>query len=187
MRACGCLCRRGAKGGTVTSQAKADVYAAERTGENYGLHIGVLGPLETLAQSVSAMAPSTSPSLTIPLVFALAGNANWFVYLLATGATLLVGYCVSRFARLSASPGSLYTYAANSLPPAFGVVAAWGLLLAYLATGASVAGGALYYATVLSQQFFHRAPMPLLTLAIVCGTASYIAYRDVKLSAEVML
>src|ERR1700730_17395148 len=102
--------------------------------KSYGLHKGVLGPLETLAQSVSAMAPSTSPSLTIPLVFALADNGTWFVYLLATGATLLVGFCVSRFARLSASPGSLYTYAADTLPPAFGVIAAWGLLLAYIAT-----------------------------------------------------
>jgi len=64
------------------------VYAQQSSpAENYGLHAGVLGPLETLAQSVSAMAPSTSPSLTIPLVFALAGNATWFVYLLATAAT----------------------------------------------------------------------------------------------------
>jgi hypothetical protein len=109
----------------VTSQTRAEVYAGDPTRENYGLHAGVLGPLETLAQSVSAMAPSTSPSLTIPLVFALAGNATWFVYLLATGATLLVGFCVSRFAKLSASPGSLYTYAADTLPPAFGVIAAW--------------------------------------------------------------
>ena len=81
---------------------------------------------ETLAQSVSAMAPSTSPSLTIPLVFAIAGNATWFVYLLATGAILLVGFCVSRFARLSASPGSLYTYTAETLPPVFGVAAGMG-------------------------------------------------------------
>jgi amino acid transporter len=133
------------------------------------------------------MAPSTSPSLTIPLVFALAGNATWFVYLLATGATLLVGFCVSRFARLSASPGSLYSYTANSLPPFFGVTAAWALLLAYLGTGASVAGGALYYANLFSQQFFHWAPPALLTLSIVCGMAGLIAYRDVKLSAELML
>jgi amino acid transporter len=180
------------KGGTVTTQPTAEV-SAQRGGaehdvkESYGLHAGVLGPLETLAQSVSAMAPSTSPSLTIPLVFALAGNATWFVYLLATGATLLVGYCVSRFAKLSASPGSLYTYAADTLPPAFGVIAAWSLLLAYVATGASVAGGALYYAGVLSQQFFHRTPPALLVLAIVCGVAGLIAYRDVKLSAELML
>jgi len=171
----------------VTAQSTGEVYAQDGFGENYGLHAGVLGPLETLAQSVSAMAPSTSPSLTIPLVFALAGNATWFVYLLATGATLLVGFCVSRFARLSASPGSLYTYAADTLPPAFGVIAAWGLLLAYIATGASVAGGALYYVGVLSQQFFHWTPPALLVLALVCGVAGLIAYRDVKLSAELML
>jgi amino acid transporter len=88
---------------------------------------------------------------------------------------------------LSASPGSLYTYTANTLPPAFGVAAAWGLLLAYVATGASVAGGALYYATVLSEQFFHWAPPAIPMLALVCAVAGFIAYRDVKLSAEVML
>ncbi|MGA9667844.1 MAG: APC family permease [Terracidiphilus sp.] len=170
----------------MTGQAKVEVYA-EQSKENYGLHAGVLGPLETLAQSVSAMAPSTSPSLTIPLVFALAGNATWFVYLLATSAILLVGFCVSRFAQLSASPGSLYSYAADTLPPVFGVVAAWGLLLAYIATGASVAGGALYYAGLLSQQFFHWSPPALVTLAVVCMVAGLVAYLDVKLSAELML
>ncbi len=172
---------------TGTSTTERNVYAQDNANESYGLRKGVLGPIETLAQSVSAMAPSTSACLTIPLVFASAGNATWFVYLLATGSMLLVGFCISRFARLSASPGSLYTYTANTLPPAFGVTAAWGLLLAYLATGASVAGGALYYATVLSEQFFHWAPPAIATLAAVCAIAGWIAYRDVKLSAEVML
>ena len=172
---------------TGTSTTKGQVYAQGGAAESYGLRAGVLGPVETLAQSVSAMAPSTSASLTIPLVFALAGNATWFVYLLATGAMLLVGFCVSRFAKLSASPGSLYSYTADTLPPAFGVAAAWGLLLAYLATGASVAGGALYYATVLCQQFFHGSPPAIPTLFVVCLVAGFIAYRDVKLSAEVML
>ena len=170
----------------MKGQTEVEVYP-QQGAENYGLHTGVLGPMETLAQSVSAMAPSTSPSLTIPLVFALAGTATWFVYLLATGATLLVGFCVSRFARLSASPGSLYSYASDTLPPVFGVVAAWALLLAYLATGASVAGGALYYAGLLSQQFFHWTPPALATLAVVCAVAGWVAYRDVKLSAELML
>ena len=110
---------------TQPTRSTGEAHAQSSPRESYGLHAGVLGPLETLAQSVSAMAPSTSPSLTIPLVFALAGNATWFVYLLATCATLLVGFCVSRFARLSASPGSLYTYAAETLPPAFGVSQKW--------------------------------------------------------------
>lgn len=167
--------------------AAAEVYAAGEAQEGYGLHAGVLGPLETLAQSVSAMAPSTSPSLTIPLVFAIAGNATWLVYLLAMCATLVVGFCVSRFARLSASPGSLYTYTADTLPRVFGVAAGWGLLLAYLATGASVAGGALYYTSLLGQQFLHFSPPAVLALVVVCAAAGYVAYRDVKLSAELML
>lgn len=165
----------------------AEVYSDRSGAENYGLHAGVLSPLETLAQSVSAMAPSTSPSLTIPLVFAIAGNATWLVYLLATAATLLVGFCISQFARLSASPGSLYTYTAETLPPVFGATAAWGLLLAYLATAASVAGGALYYTNVLSKQFLHWTPPILVTLAAVCVAAGFVAHRDVKLSAELML
>lgn len=173
----------------MTDQATTTggVYPAREGTRDYGLHAGVLGPVETLAQSVSAVAPSTSPSLTIPLVFALAGNATWFVYLLATSATFLVGFCVSRFARLSASPGSLYTYTASTLPPVFGVLAALGLLLAYVATGASVAGGAVYYAGILLQQFVRWAPPAIPILAVICGVAGWVAYRDIKLSAELML
>ncbi len=171
----------------TTSNPNAGVHVQKGSPESYGLRAGALGPIETLAQSVSAMAPSTSASLTIPLVFALAGNATWFVYLLATGATLLVGFCVSRFARLSASPGSLYTYTADTLPPFFGVTAAWALLLAYLATGASVAGGALYYANIFALRFFHESPPALPFLALVCAASGFIAYRDVKVSAELML
>jgi amino acid transporter len=162
------------------------------TGEVYkgtesGLHTNALGPIETLAQSLSAVAPSTSPSLTIPLVFAMAGNATWFVYLLAMMATLLVGFCVSRFARISASPGSLYSYTAATLSPVFAAVAAWGLLLAYLATGASVAGGAVYYARLFGQEFLHYAVPAIPILLLVCAAGAYVAWRDVKLSAELML
>lgn len=171
----------------MSDNATAGVYPETSEAEEYGLHAGALGPVETLAQSVSAMAPSTSASLTIPLVFAIAGNATWFVYLLATGAILLVGICVSQFARLSASPGSLYTYTADTLPTFFGVIAAWALLLAYLGTGASVAGGALYYTILFAQQIFHRAPPAIPCLAFVCISAGLIAYRDIKLSAELML
>lgn len=174
-------------GETSAAVKMVGVRTKDGAGESYGLHAGVLGPVETLAQSISAVAPSTTPCLTIPLVFALAGSATWFVYLLATVAILLVGFCVSRFARLSASPGSLYTYTADTLPPVFGVMAAWGLLLAYLATGASVAGGAIYYINVLGAQFFHHSPPAIPTLALICAAAGYIAYRDVKLSAEMML
>jgi amino acid transporter len=171
----------------LADESSTEVARQLASTHSFGLHAGALGAAETLAQSVSATAPSTSSSLTIPLVFALAGNGTWLVYLMATTVILLVSFCIGRFARMSASPGSLYSYTAQTLPPTFGVVAAWGLLIAYVATGASVAGGALYYVSLLSHQFLHWAPPPLVTLGVICALAGYIAFRDVKLSAEVML
>ena len=77
----------------------------EMTPENsltpdYGLRRGILSPMETLAQSVSTMAPTTTPAATIPLVCALAGNGTWLAYVLATVAVLLVALCIADIARL---------------------------------------------------------------------------------------
>src|SRR6202022_3605119 len=107
---------------------------------SYGLRREALSPMETLAQSVSTMAPTTTPAATIPLVCALAGNGTWLAYVLATIAVLLVALCIAHFARHSASPGSLYTYASMILPPWMSAAVAWSLLLAYVATGSSVIG-----------------------------------------------
>ena len=161
--------------------------ATETSQPHYGLRRHVLGPLETLAQSISTMAPTCSAALTVPLVFATAGNGTWLAYLLATLCTLLVALCVARLAQMSASPGSLYSYATESLPPVLGSVAAWALLLAYVATGASVVGGFIHYANVVLSEFwrFSLPAIPLGVLAVV--VSAWIAYRDVKFSARVMV
>ncbi len=161
--------------------------AAEAIQPHYGLQRHVLGPLETLAQSISTMAPTCSPAMTVPLVFATAGNGTWLAYLLATGCTLLVAMCIARFAQESASPGSLYTYTVVSLPPVLGSVAAWALLLAYVTTGASVTGGFVHYANVVAVEFTgHSAPaVPMAVLAVLISI--WIAYRDVKVSAQLMV
>jgi amino acid transporter len=154
-----------------------------------GLRHNILSPLETLSQSISAIAPTTSPALTIPLVFALAGNGTWLAYVLAGLATLLMALCISRFARTSASPGSLYKYATDSLPSIGGRSAGWALLLAYTATGASVVGGFLNYALVLGSALFpaaHAIPGWLIAL-IATAAATFFAYHDVQTSARMML
>ena len=123
----------------------------EKTGAaiaSYGLRQNVLSPLETLAQSVSTMAPSTSPTLTIPLVFALAGAGTWLAYALAMVGIALMALCIAAFARESASPGSLYVYTRSTLPPVFAAIAAWALFFAYVMTEASVIGGFISYAYV---------------------------------------
>ena len=154
---------------------------------DYGLRRGILSPMETLAQSVSTMAPTTTPAATIPLVCALAGNGTWLAYVLATVAVLLVARCIGRYARLSASPGSLYTYASMTLPPWLGATAAWSLLLAYVATGSSVIGGFYYYANLLLHDATGHLYSAVWLAALVTGASIWIAYRDVKISARLML
>jgi len=152
----------------------------------FGLQRHTLGRLETLAQSISTMAPTASPAMTVPLVFASAGSGTWVAYLLAMTCTLLIALCVARFARESSSPGSLYSYATSSLPPVLGSVSAWALLLAYVATGASVVGGFVHYANVVLGEFLHVAVSPLILSVISVAVCVAVAYRDVKVSTRLM-
>ena len=153
----------------------------------YGLRREVLSPMETLAQSVSTIAPTTTPAATIPLVCALAGNGTWLAYVLATVAIVLVALCIGRFARYSSSPGSLYTYASMILPPWLGATVAWSLLLAYIATGASVIGGFYHYGNLLLRDSTNHPGSAVLLAVIVTVVSMWIAYRDVKISARLML
>jgi amino acid transporter len=153
----------------------------------YGLRHNILTPWETLAQSVAAVAPVTSPVLTIPLVFALAGNGTWAAYALGTVQITLIALLIGALGRRSASPGSLYSYATDSLPPMVAALAAWALVLGYVATGSSIIGGFVQYSNILMKSFTSHTFSPaLLALISVVGAAT-MAYRDVKLSARAML
>ncbi len=143
--------------------------------------------METLAQSVSTMAPTTTPAATIPLVCALAGNGTWLAYLLATIAIFLVALCIARYARYSASPGSLYTYASMTLAPWLSATVAWSLLLAYIATGSSVIGGFYHYANLLLHDATGHVFSAVMLSLLVTGVSIWIAWRDVKTSARLML
>jgi len=106
---------------------------------------------------------------------------------LAMSAIMLVAWCISRFARFSASPGSLYTYASMILPPWLGAVAAWSLLLAYVATGSSVIGGFYHYANQLFLDVTGHGFSTVTLALLVAGVSMWIAWRDVKISARLML
>jgi amino acid transporter len=153
---------------------------------SFGLRAGTLSPLETLAQSVSTIAPSTSPTLTVPLVFALAGDGTCLAYALALGLIVLVALCVARFARESASPGSLYEYTRGTLPPALAALTGWALFFAYAMTAASVIGGFLNYAYVFLGPLGQHVPAALLASGSAT-VATWVAYRDIKISARLML
>ncbi len=153
---------------------------------SYGLRAHVLSPLETLAQSVSAIAPSTSAALTVPLVFALAGEGTSLAYIIAMVGMVLIALCICIFARDSASPGSLYVYVGSALPSFWAAAAAWSLCFAYLFTASSVIGGFVSFAYAVLGPWGHHVSPVLLAIA-AGGSAMWIAYRDIELSARLML
>lgn len=168
-------------------QAVAPAADLSPSGTRTELRSGVLSPLETLAQSISTIAPTATPTMTIPLVFVLAGNGSWLAYLFASSAIVLMALCISRFARYHCCSGSLYTYATTGLPPSVSGVAGWALLLAYIATAASVTGGFINYANVFLVALIGHA-VPTIVPGLVCvGIATLIAYHDVQISARLML
>src|SRR5579863_601228 len=155
-----------------------------------GLRRDCLSFVEVVAQSVANIAPSATPALIIPAVFAITGNGLWLTYAFATVALLLVTYHINQFARRSASPGALYTFVAQGLGPTWGVISGWSLVIAYLITGSAVLCGAANYAGVLGQMLFGLAPaLPIgvAVMVVIAFAAWYLAYRDVELSTKFML
>jgi amino acid transporter len=151
-----------------------------------GLRRDTLSFTETLAQSIANIAPTATPAINLQLVFACSGNGTWFTYVLATVGLLFIGVCINQFARQSATPGSLYAYVVKGLGPTAGFIVGWGLILAYLTTGiATVAGSANYATTLCDKAGLHIAPY--LLYAIIAGLVWLVAYRDVRLSARMML
>jgi amino acid transporter len=153
----------------------------------YGLRRAALSPLETLAQSISSMCPTLTPFATLPLVFALAGNATWLAMVLATGGVFLLAWCISRFAGYIASPGSLYSYAALGLPPWLAAVAGWSLMLAGVAGSTSNICGFYYFANAMMSALTGHT-LPFLLLAVIVGIPPvWMAWRDIRISTRVML
>lgn len=145
-----------------------------------------VGFLGVLGQSVAGMAPSTTPTINIALVFAAAGSASWLAYLIATVAILLVALTLVPFARRFAGAGSLSEFAAHGLGPAGRLVTAWALLLAYLAVPVATLAGCAGYL----QAIFKMAGLsvPTVVLVAVAGVgAAALALRDVRVSTVLML
>lgn len=151
-----------------------------------GLRSEYLSPLEVLGQSVANIAPSATPALVIPLVFATAGNGTWLAYLFATIAIALVAGNLNQFTKRSASPGSLYAYVAKGLGSNVGVIAGWALVLAYILTASAVLCGFVNYANVLFE-YGGISVSPILIAILGAAAAWFLAYKDIKISTKIML
>lgn len=153
-----------------------------------GLRRGSLSQAEVIAQSLANIAPTATPAMGIPFLLALSGNASWLACLLAMLAIACIAHQIGLFARNSNSAGSLYFYVERSLGPACGLITAVALLIAYLATGCAVTAGFIIYV----YSFVHSTgtasiPAVVVLSAIAVFAAGFLAFRDVHISARVML
>lgn len=154
--------------------------------QSSGLRSECLSFPEILAQSVANIAPTLTPTINAPLVFASAGSGTWFAFVLATVGLALVGLNINQFARRSASPGSLYAYIAKGLGPTAGVITGWALVMAYVLTAMAVVCGFASYGNVLLS-IFHIHASDITLCAVCTGLAWYVAYKDIRLSTVLML
>lgn len=155
-----------------------------------GLRRDCLSFVEVVAQSVANIAPSATPALIIPAVFAITGSGLWVVYAFSTVALLLVTYHINQFAQRSASPGALYTFVASGMGPTWGVISGWSLVIAYLITGGATLCGAANYVGVLAHAltgYTAGLPVTIVVMIAVALGAWYLAYKDIELSTKFML
>ncbi|WP_332236929.1 APC family permease [Sporolactobacillus sp. KGMB 08714] len=154
--------------------------------EKGGLRSQCLSFIEVLGQSIANIAPTATPAITIPVVFATSGNATWIAYVFATLAIILLSLQINIFSKRSATTGALYTYISEGIGSAGGFVSGSGLVFSYLVTGSAVLCGFANYANnLLAYAGIQLSP----ALIIIMGTAAawFMTYKGVELSAKVML
>lgn len=128
-----------------------------------GLAAGSMSAFEVLSQSVAGIAPSAVMATGPALVALGAGGSVMYSYLFSTVILLMVGWCISQFARRSGNGASLLSYVNVALGPAAGFLGAIGLAFGYVMIGLGCLGGITLYIA------------PLLTLVGVTGASSTIA------------
>jgi amino acid transporter len=159
---------------SFSGASKMSLSRSEKASPN-GLKLAVLTSNETLAQSFALIAPTAAPLLTVPLVYASAGAGTWLAFLISTLIILLVALNVNHFARISCSPGSLYSYISAHMHPVWGVVAAWALLIAYFGTAIAIAAGLRIYVNVVLKSLFGLEVAPLILTVVAVGLAAWLA------------
>jgi amino acid transporter len=156
-----------------------------------GLREDRLSLAEVLAQSMAAVAP-TAAAVTLPiLVIAMVGGLAIPIFLAATGLVLMVGYCLTHFARRMTSASGLYSYTAKGLGPVPAFLTGWSSILGYAAAAmASALQGGVYLARLLEQLGVSEASSRLgtsLCIVTLSVTAALVLIRGVALSARLAL
>ena len=168
---------------SVSSAEIADDKTAPR------LRTGALNLIETVGQSLAAIAPTLTPALNISVVAGLAGIGCWMSYFIGTLGVVIVAASVGILASRHPEAGSYFVYIGRSFGPFAGALAGWSMISAYMFTAVAVALSFVIFLGNILVAFGIRLNMPATTvlMLVFIATVTYAAYRDVKLSSRVGL
>jgi amino acid transporter len=149
-----------------------------------------LGGLENVAQTLGTMAPTGTLGVIIPLLIGKTGNGTWLLFLAVMAICLLILVNINGFASRCASAGGLATYARLGLGVGAGVWTGWIYVGAMIFGAASSAPSAAYYACLVISRATgipNGIPLEAVVTALVAIAAWWTAFRDMKLSGDVMI
>jgi amino acid transporter len=153
------------------------------------LRSGALNLVETVGQSLAAIAPTLTPALNISVVAGLAGIGCWMSYFIGTLGVVIVAASVGVLASRHPEAGSYFVYIGRSFGPFAGALAGWSMISAYMFTAVAVTlSFAIFIGNFLGAFGIKLGMLPTTILMLVfISTVTYAAYRDVKLSSRVGL
>ena len=170
---------------TTSTTSTPDAPPTERP----GLAVGSMSGFEVLSQSVAGIAPSAVMATGPALVALGAGGSVMYSYLFSTIILLMVGWCVSQFARRSGLGATLLSYINTALGPAAGFLGAIGLAFGYVMIGLACLGGiTLYVQPLLALVGISSPDSTIVTLAVMIITmllAGAAMVRGVQLSTRI--
>jgi amino acid transporter len=153
---------------------------------NIPLKANCLGFLGVLAQAIALISPTMTAALIVPVMYSNTGDWSWLSYALGTVMLLFVAYNLNQFASRSTTSGSMYAYICRGLGVTAGAVGGWSLIWAYLGISVAGATGFTIFADTLLKMIGLHLP-PIVLFAICVGTSWYCAWKNVQLSAMLML
>jgi amino acid transporter len=163
--------------------------ANDKGGTTHRLRSNALGLIETVGQSLAAIAPTLTPVLNITVVAGLAGIGSWLSYFIGTLGVAIVAASVGILAARHREAGSFLVYVGRTFGPFTGALAGWAMISAYAFTAVAVSlSFAILLGNFVGAFGITAGPTPLAAAMLVfIATVTYAAYHDIRLSSRVGL
>ncbi len=150
------------------------------------LRSGALGLTDIVGQSLAAIAPTLTPALNITVVAGLAGAGCWMAYFIGTLGVVIVAASVAILAARHPEAGAYFVYIGRTFGPFAGALAGWAMVSAYLFTAVAVGLSFTIFMGNFVGVFGIRVDVlpKSAAMLVFVATATFAAYRDVKLSSR---